>query len=78
MLYLFEGDIFLGFSGCLQVVHVMVMADQYSYKNPGNDPVKICHSLACYEVKQGIANSYHRFGIWLPTFSFPTQKNLYC
>ncbi len=55
--------------GCVQMVHVMVMTVQHSYKHPGNDPVKICDSLACYEVKQGIENSYHIVGIWFPILS---------
>jgi hypothetical protein len=34
-----------------------------SYKNPGNDPVKIRYNLAFREVRQGVENSYQRIGI---------------
>jgi hypothetical protein len=37
-----------------------------SYKNPGNNPVKICYNLAFQEVRQGIEKSYLRLGIWFP------------
>jgi hypothetical protein len=37
-----------------------------SYKNPGNDPVKIRYNSALREVRQGVENSYQRVGAWFP------------
>jgi hypothetical protein len=37
-----------------------------SYKNPGNDPVKICYNVVFQEVRQGVENSYQRISAWFP------------
>jgi hypothetical protein len=45
-----------------------------SYKNPGNDPDKIYHNLAFCEVRQGVENSYGRFGMWFPLLGNNKKK----
>jgi hypothetical protein len=37
-----------------------------SYKNPGNDAVKIQYNLVLPEVRQGVKNRYQRVGVWFP------------
>jgi hypothetical protein len=53
-----------------------------SYKNPGNDPVKVCYNVAFQEGRQGVENSYQRIRIWFPILgnnkkNFRTLK-LFC
>jgi len=45
-----------------------------SYKNPGNDPVKIRYNLAFREVRQGVENSYQRVGAWFPLLGNNKKK----
>ena len=45
-----------------------------SYKNPGNDPVKIRYNLAFREVRQGVENSYQRAGAWFPLLGNNQKK----
>jgi len=45
-----------------------------SYKNPGNDPVKVRYNLAFREVRQGVENSYQRIGIWFPLLGNNKKK----
>jgi hypothetical protein len=45
-----------------------------SYKNPGNDLVRIRYNLAFREVRQGVKNSYGRVGLWFPLLGNNKKK----
>jgi hypothetical protein len=45
-----------------------------SYKNPGNDPIKVRFNLAWNEVRTGVENSYQRVGLWFPVLGNNKRK----
>jgi len=45
-----------------------------SYKNPGNDAIRIRYNLAFREVRQGVENSYGRVGMWFPLLGNNKKK----
>jgi hypothetical protein len=58
----FSGDEFIAADGAFEGDGRL----RCSFKNPGNNEVKILWNLASREVRPGVENSYQRTGAWFP------------